>query len=361
MTQKTLRMKIKTQRRLRNVLISLMVICLTPLCEEGRRLKGASSENTLAGREIVCAIALCDDMYGGHGLETGLSYNMINRFAHDNRCSVKIIAAGKGENWLDSLKQDKADIVVMHTHGEESHEGIHLSRSFDDHTAWAVKDASKLKTINMWISHMTSSHEFEKIRSIYARTYDPIRRAEKGIVSDKLSPYDDIIRKYANELGWDWRMLAAVVYQESKFSINSRSHRGAQGLMQVMPQTARHYDIHDLLDPDQNLRAGTSHLKRLQNLYIKQNLEHIELIKFTLAAYNAGEGRVADCRNFAAKQQVDSTRWDEIVKIIPLMREDSILEDDSVKLGKFQGHETIAYIDNVMELYNAFCKICPEC
>jgi membrane-bound lytic murein transglycosylase F len=86
----------------------------------------------------------------------------------------------------------------------------------------------------------------------------------------------------------------------------------------------------------------------------------MELIKFTLAAYNAGEGRVADCRSFAAKQQVDSTKWDEIVKIIPLMREDSILEDESVKLGKFQGHETIAYIDNVMALYDAFCRICPN-
>jgi membrane-bound lytic murein transglycosylase F len=169
-----------------------------------------------------------------------------------------------------------------------------------------------------------------------------------------------VIRKYAAELGWDWRMLAAVVYQESKFSINSRSHRGAQGLMQVMPQTAKHYQVEDLLDPDQNLKAGTSHLKRLQRLYIKQDLEPMELIKFTLAAYNAGEGRVADCRSFAAKQQVDSTKWDEIVKIIPLMREDSILEDESVKLGKFQGHETIAYIDNVMALYDAFCRICPN-
>jgi membrane-bound lytic murein transglycosylase F len=208
---------------------------------------------------------------------------------------------------------------------------------------------------------MTSAHEFEQIKRTYTSCkYDPIKRADKGIVSKTLSPYDDVIRKYAAELGWDWRMLAAVVYQESKFSINSRSHRGAQGLMQVMPQTAKHYQVEDLLDPDQNLKAGTSHLKRLQRLYIKQDLEPMELIKFTLAAYNAGEGRVADCRSFAAKQQVDSTKWDEIVKIIPLMREDSILEDESVKLGKFQGHETIAYIDNVMALYDAFCRICPN-
>ena len=175
-----------------------------------------------------------------------------------------------------------------------------------------------------------------------------------------MSPYDDIIKKYAADLGWDWRMLAAVIYQESKFSINSRSHRGAQGLMQVMPQTARYYEIDDLLDPEKNIMAGTSHLKRLQKLYSKCGMESIEQVKFTLAAYNAGEGRVADCRNFAASRQIDNNSWEEIVNLIPLMREDSILEEESVKLGKFNGYETIAYIDSVMSLYNAFCTICPE-
>jgi hypothetical protein len=56
---------------------------------------------------------------------------------------------------------------------------------------------------------------------------------------------------------------------------------------------------------------------------------------------------------------VDNTKWDEIVKLIPLMREDSILEEESVKLGKFQGYETIAYIENIMSLYRNFCEICP--
>ena len=89
-------------------------------------------------------------------------------------------------------------------------------------------------------------------------------------------------------------------------------------------------------------------------------MEPEDLVRFTLAAYNAGEGRIADCRNFAASRNVDRNSWDTIVSIIPLMREDSILEEESVKLGKFYGYETIAYIDSIMALYNAFCTICPE-
>ena len=95
-------------------------------------------------------------------------------------------------------------------------------------------------------------------------------------------------------------------------------------------------------------------------MFAKYDLDHEELIKFTLAAYNAGEGRIMDCRNFAESQGVDNTRWDEVVKVIPMMREDSILQEESVKLGKFQGHETIDYITSVMSHYQAICQICPS-
>ena len=105
--------------------------------------------------------------------------------------------------------------------------------------------------------------------------------------------------------------------------------------------------------------AGTRHLKKLQGIFSKYELSQEELIKFTLAAYNAGEGRIIDCRNLAESKGYDNNRWDEIVKIIPLMREDSILEDESVKLGKFQGHETIDYVESVMSHYQAICQICP--
>ena len=81
---------------------------------------------------------------------------------------------------------------------------------------------------------------------------------------------------------------------------------------------------------------------------------------FTLAAYNAGEGRIADCRNLAVSKRLDANKWNEVVKVIPCMSEDSILEDQNVKLGKFKGTETIAYVENVMALYDAICTICPR-
>lgn len=337
----------------------MLIICAMPLLESGRPLSGAITEDFFSGKEIVCAIDLCDDMYGAHGLETGFNYQLLGKFAEDNRCSIRIVSADRKENWIDSLQQGKADIVIMHDEEASTAPELNLSRHIDDCTVWAVKEEGQLRQINTWISHITSMDYYEQTKSSYRRTFNPYKRAARGSISKTLSPYDDIIRKYASELGWDWRMLAAVIYQESKFSINSTSHRGAKGLMQVMPQTAKYYEIQDLLDPEQNIKAGTSHLKRLQRLYSKTGMESIEMVKFTLAAYNAGEGRIADCRRFAESLEADKNSWESIVGIIPLMREDSILQEESVKLGKFEGYETIAYIDSIMSIYEAFCKICP--
>ena len=353
----------KTERRLRNVLISLAIVCLTPLCEKGRMLSGADSAGAFAGQDITCVIDLGDEMYAGHGFETGMNYELLNRFADDNRCNVKIVTSRKGENYLDSLKAGAVDIVITHAnHLEDNKDSIEISRMLNSCSAWAVAKESEaeLRQINLWISHMASSSEYDAIKKRFMVGGNPIRKAENGVVTKTISPYDALLKKYAKELGWDWRMLAAVVYQESKFSINSRSHRGAQGLMQVMPSTAEHYGISDLLNPEKNLIAGTKHLKRLQRMFEREGMDSSELVKFTLAAYNAGEGRIADCRRFAESKSVDSNNWNAIVDLIPLMREDSILEEKSVKLGKFQGHETIAYVENIMNLYNAFCTICPS-
>lgn len=350
----------KRKRRISNLLFSIMIICITPLCEKGRMLSGAGTSRAFAGEELICAIDLGDDMYGAHGLKTGFSYELVQQFAEDNRCNIRIVTSRKDDNYADSLKNGKIDILI--SSWSDSTMDISQSRRFDDHSAWSINttDIQKVRTLDVWISYIKESDRYPYLKDKYYRSYNPHKRAEKGMKVSRVSPYDDIIKKHAEELGWDWRMLAAVVYQESKYSINSVSYRGAEGLMQVMPRTGRLYGIHDLTDPENNLKAGTSHLKRLQRIYSDQNMSQMEMIKFTLAAYNAGEGRIADCRRFAASRNEDNTSWDTIVSLIPLMREDSILEDESVKLGKFKGYETIAYVESIMSLYNSICEIHPS-
>lgn len=351
------------RRILRYISVSLLILSITPLCDRDTVLSGARTINAYAGEDIVCAIDLGDDMYGSHGLETGLNYELLCRFAEDNHCNIKILPTDRKADYLDSLQQGRIDIVITHHTDSLDMDGVSILREMNECSSWAIRttDQNKVRQLNSWISYMTTSPDYNHLQKRFKCSFNPHKRAEAGMIVSAVSPYDDIIRTHASKLGWDWRMLAAVIYQESKFSISSSSFRGARGLMQIMPQTGRYYGVEDLMNPEQNIIAGTRHLKRMQKQFGRDGMSREELIKFTLAAYNAGEGRISDCISLADAKGVDSMKWEEIVNhIIPMMREDSILEEEAVKYGKFQGHETIAYIDSILSHYRAICAIHPE-
>lgn len=352
-------LKEKTKRKIRNVLASMLVICIGPICERVEKVSGASNLDAFAGRDIVCAIELGDELYGA---ETGLNYEILGQFARDNRCGIRIVAGNRGTDYIDSLKAGKVDIVIKTTSDSiANQEDIMVSRGTGRSSVWVLSAENPvgLRQVNSWLIHFDGSEDCKALQNRFCRTYNPFKRVSEGVRSKTVSPYDSLLKKYASTLGWDWKMLAAVVYQESKFCIGVKSGRGATGLMQVMPQTGKSYGVDNLLDPEQNIMAGVLHLRRLEDMFRKCGIEGDELIKFTLAAYNAGEGRIADCRNLAESMDKDSKVWDEVVNVIPLMREDSILQEESVKFGKFQGYETIAYVDSVLAIYDAFCTISP--
>lgn len=172
-----------------------------------------------------------------------------------------------------------------------------------------------------------------------------------------ISPYDSLIRVWSDSTGLDWRFVSAIVWQESKFDPKVRAGSGAEGLMQMMPVTGANWGATDLSDPIQSVQAGTRYINSLYGRYRNIAADRKERQKFTLAAYNAGEGRVRDCINYARHRGVDPSYWDNIVQLIPEMRDSSILEVDTVKLGIFKGHETIAFVKQVMARYEHYLAL----
>ena len=100
-----------------------------------------------------------------------------------------------------------------------------------------------------------------------------------------ISPYDSLIKHYSDSVGLDWRLVSAVIYHESRFDNDVRSHRGAAGLMQMMPSTAEWLGADDITDPIEGVRVGTLYLKRLHNAYRNHTDDPQERLKFALAAY----------------------------------------------------------------------------
>ena len=134
--------------------------------------------------------------------------------------------------------------------------------------------------------------------------------AAVGDLPAPLSPYDSLIRMYADSIGWDWRLVAAVIRQESHFNSHVVSPGGAVGLMQI--QSGK-YSQQTLLDPEQNIRIGTRYLRKLEQMYSAASA--LDTLKFTLTAYNLGDGKLRQLKADAATRGRDADQWDQVLPL----------------------------------------------
>ena len=307
---------------------------------------------------LDCMIEFGDYDDTTSGLITGYNYYLLQRFADRTGRTLTISLGPESESQIDSLRADVIDLVVIPIHDLPDADSILVSKPVDSLSCWVVRqeDPHLLDEVNEWIAEWSTSAEHDSVSTRFLKTFDPFRRRSGAGYA---GPYDGMLRAWADSIGWDWRMLAAVVFQESQFRIDVQSRRGAAGLMQMMPATARAMEAGDLLDPEESIRTGARYLQRLSRRYAHA-ADRMERMKFTLAAYNAGEGRIQDCLTYAAIKGADDSRWENIAALIPEMREDEVASMDTLRFGRFLGYETLAYVDRVLALYREFCRICPE-
>jgi membrane-bound lytic murein transglycosylase F len=172
---------------------------------------------------------------------------------------------------------------------------------------------------------------------------------------EKLSPYDDLIKEGANALGWDWRLFAAMIYQESKFGTHEESWSGAKGLMQLMPQTAKRFGAYDLEDPVQNIHAGVKYLKYLNRYWSKKIKYKDELLNFIMASYNDGLTHIIDASRHAEKYGKDPAVWTDNVEYYLLKKSDvKFYRDAVVKAGYCKCEEPVNYVKDVQERYEQY-------
>jgi len=297
----------------------------------GMRIRAPRPES-----DIVCVIDVQD--HPGGRLTAGLNLRMLNKFCEDHRVHSYIRTRQKGENCLDSLRSAAVDLVVMHRTDSLMGNGVVASKAFNDSTVWVIRDddVRGLRLLNTWITDFTASNLYQRLSREY------LRGGEVSLTS--ISPYDDLIRKSAASIGWDWRLLSSLIYHESRFNITASSDRGAVGLMQIR---AGKYSADTLLDPAVNLSIGTTYLNRLEEMFGTYAADTTERVKFALAAFNAGEGRILQCIKFAEERGVEPSRWDNVAGIIP-------------EMADFHGKQTIAYVNGVLDTYEEYTRMYPD-
>lgn len=171
-----------------------------------------------------------------------------------------------------------------------------------------------------------------------------------------LSPFDHLIVHHATAEGFDWRLIAAVIFEESHFDPSSRSDKGAYGLMQVRPIAAEAVGAERFKAPDDNVKTGVRYLRQLDEIFHDAPAD--DRLGLVLAAYNAGPGHVRDAQLLARRFGYEPNRWrDGIDLMLPLLEEPAIYEQ--LPNGFAHGSDTVAYVERILQRYKRYKREMP--
>jgi membrane-bound lytic murein transglycosylase F len=295
--------------------------------------------------------------------------------------NAKLVAAGKAEvqiklvpeEWeTDTILQAVSKGEMVYTIADDLLANIHTAYwdnlvvgpaiSAERELAWAVRpgDVKLKKAIDDVFRDLRRKPDFNVLKKKYFEAERSLRkeRKDKFYASETgtLSPYDPLVRKYAEQHAFDWRLVAAQIYQESHFDPQRKSWVGALGLFQIMPATAKGLGIHDPTDPEQSIRGGLRYMQQLSDHY-KDVPDPIERYRFALAAYNSGFGHVDDARRLAQAEKKDPTHWRVVAPFLLKLSDRSYAR--RARFGFCRGSEPVDYVRHIDERYTGYAQLVP--
>lgn len=238
---------------------------------------------------------------------------------------------------------------------------ISLALTEKQDIGWAVRrNASQLlKKLNDWLDLKKTK---EKLTSTYKKYFTEEEMAYPNmnwtlpkLQAGAISPYDSLFKLHAPSLGWDWRLLAAVAFQESRFNPNAQSWSGAYGLMQLMPETAQRFGCDSTPSPECSVQAAAKYFKYLQSMWKKRVPNEAERTKFILASYNIGQGHVIDAQNLAKELGMADTIWDgHVAEALLLKQQEKYYTMPCVKHGYCHAKEPFHFVGKITALFEHY-------
>jgi len=284
--------------------------------------------------------------------------------ATGNQLSIISQPESNSAKMIEAVAAKEADYTIAYAHTANALSMIY--RDLDVKTpvspeigiSWVVRKGASnlLYEMNNWIAENRNHGEFDYL---YAKYYKNPRWARlalgQKVSNDRISDYDEILKQASSSIGWDWRLLAAIVYNESKFKPDAVSHRGAFGLMQLMPETAKRFGASMHSTPAEQIAAGVRLIKYLDGRLKSRVPDPEERKKFIIAAYNIGLAHIYDAYNLAEKHNKNPEIWADNVEFCLLSKSDpQFYNDPVVKYGRVSGKETQRFVSNVMEKYDHY-------
>lgn len=222
---------------------------------------------------------------------------------------------------------------------------------------WATRrgSAQLLQALNAWIDERQGG---QLLANLYRKYYIDRGGYRERIESEyltsetgRLSQWDDLLVRHAGAIGWDWRLLGSLMYQESLFNPRARSWAGAMGLLQLMPATAREVGVTNPYDPEDNVAGGARYLQWLENQWVNDVADADQRLRFILASYNVGRGHVQDAQRLAEKHGDDPLRWEDVSHWLLQKSKREVFTDPVVRFGYARGLEPVTYVQKILDRY----------
>ncbi len=219
---------------------------------------------------------------------------------------------------------------------------------------WAVRkgDDGLLAEVDAFFDTIEADGQFGKIYQKYYANVDifdyvDLRKFHQRIRT-RLPKYDEIIKKESRKHDFDWRLVAAVAYQESHWDPRARSYKGVRGLMQLTLTTAKEVGVESRLDPAQSIQGGVKYLRKIYDRF--DEIEGLDRMLFALASYNIGYGHVRDAQKIARDKGLDPLKWASLKKTLPLLRQKKYYKN--TKYGYCRGTEPVRYVERILTYYD---------
>lgn len=268
------------------------------------------------------------------------------------------------EELIEMVSDGQIDYTIAERNVAEINErfysnlDISLPISFKQNIAFGLNKKAPIlqKRLNAWLAKFMNKEAYSYIKRKY---FEQIRTSLAGDISFRpkrgtLSPYDAILRAEGAKYGIDWRLVAALIYHESKFNPNARAFGGAYGLMQFMPGTGPKFGVFPSSPPETQIQGGYKYLDRIGKLW-KGVKDPNERLKFVLASYNAGSGHILDAQKLAEKKGLNPHKWeDNVEKMVLNLGKHSYYTDEVVKSGAFRGNITYRYVREIIQRYENY-------
>ncbi|OOY51851.1 membrane-bound lytic murein transglycosylase MltF [Solemya velum gill symbiont] len=222
--------------------------------------------------------------------------------------------------------------------------------------AWAMKksrDQSLLKAVDKYFNRIKKNGQLEMLVQRYYQHIDKLKKLDTDTfwkrVETRLPEFDKMFKDTAEEYELDWRLLAAVGYQESHWNPKAVSPTGVKGLMMLTNATAKQVKIRDRTNPAQSITGAARYILWLME-QLPESLNEEDKVWFTLAAYNVGLGHLLDARVLTQRDKANPDRWLDVRERLPLLGRAKWYK--TVKYGYARGREPVTYVDNIRNFYD---------